>query len=257
MEYVVVTALSHDGLLRDHNEDSLVVGPWTTCATSTLTPQTMVFPVAAPLLVAVADGLGGHPAGDVASTLAVQELARVGPTLEDEPSVRAALDTCNRALYGAVARDASRASMGTTVAGVLLADDSAVVFNIGDSRVYAFGESGLSQVSVDDNPPLAPGQTHTSVLTRMLGGHGGYSAIEPHLTTRSKADGVRYLVCSDGLTDAVDDEAIERILREHRGGAAAYELWKAAMAAGGPDNITLAMAEIEDSEAIENSEAGD
>jgi serine/threonine protein phosphatase PrpC len=63
--YSVVTALSHAGLVRDHNEDSLVIGQWTLCAAETETPQTLVFPIASPLVVAVADGLGGHPGGDV------------------------------------------------------------------------------------------------------------------------------------------------------------------------------------------------
>jgi PPM family protein phosphatase len=68
MQYVAVSALSHDGLVRDHNEDSLAVGPWTLCAATTLTPQTIYLPIGAPVVVAVADGLGGHPAGEQASS---------------------------------------------------------------------------------------------------------------------------------------------------------------------------------------------
>lgn len=81
MPYVAVSALSHAGLIRGHNEDSLAIGPWTLCSTETESPQTLLFPLGTPLLVAVADGLGGHPGGEVASALVVRRLARVGPLL--------------------------------------------------------------------------------------------------------------------------------------------------------------------------------
>ncbi|NUR02462.1 MAG: serine/threonine-protein phosphatase, partial [Streptomyces sp.] len=79
MPYVAVSAVSHPGLVRERNEDSLVVGPWTLCATVTESPQTLVFPLGTPLVVAVADGLGGHPGGDVASALVARRIASIGP----------------------------------------------------------------------------------------------------------------------------------------------------------------------------------
>ena len=168
--YSVVTALSHAGLVRDHNEDSLVIGQWTLCAAETETPQTLAFPIASPLLVAVADGLGGHPGGDVASSLVVRELARAGPMIDSEQQLRDVLHACNRALYGIAADQPRLIAMGTTVAGVLLTSDQVLAFNIGDSRVYTHGPDGLRQVSVDDSPPLAPGQEHTVIVTQTLGG---------------------------------------------------------------------------------------
>jgi PPM family protein phosphatase len=244
VEYVAVTALTHEGLVREHNEDSMVVGPWTTCASVTQTPETLFFPLEDPLLVAVADGLGGHSAGEVASTVVVQELARSGRAVDDEASLREVLDVCNRAIYDAAAREPAWAGMGTTVAGLLVSDTSVRVFNVGDSRVYALDDDGLVQLSVDDNPPLAPGQTHTSVLTQTMGGHPGRRRVEAHVSNHARDARCRYLVCTDGLSDVVDPEAITDVLRAHRGGQAAYELWRAAIDGGGPDNITIVTVEF-------------
>ncbi|MGW1504397.1 PP2C family protein-serine/threonine phosphatase [Streptomyces mirabilis] len=247
MSYVVVSALSHPGLLRERNEDSLVVGPWTLCATVTENPQTLVFPLGTPLVVAVADGLGGHPGGDVASALAAHRIASIGPTLSSEDAVRDALNACNRALYQAAGGTVSElATMGTTVAGVVVQPGSLLTFNVGDSRVFAASHDGLRQVSVDDSPPLEPGERTTSLVTQCLGGTPSYRPIRPHVTAAALAPGDRYLICTDGLTDPVTPDEIDAVTREHDDGRAAFELWKAAIAAGGPDNITLAVVRIGD-----------
>ncbi len=73
-----------------------MAGPWTLCATVTESPQTLFFPLGTPLVVAVADGLGGHPGGEVASALVARQLAQVGPLLDSEGRVREALSACNR-----------------------------------------------------------------------------------------------------------------------------------------------------------------
>jgi serine/threonine protein phosphatase PrpC len=251
MPYVTVSALSHEGLVRGHNEDSLTVGPWTLCATVTGNPQTLLFPLGpAPCVVAVADGLGGHPGGEVASALVARRLAAAGPGLDGEQAVREALHTCNRAVYEAAEGDPELAAMGTTVAGVVLLAESVVTFNVGDSRVYAVAPDGLRRLSVDDSPPLAPGQRTTSVVTQTLGGSLGLRLVEPHVRTAPLAVGDRFLVCSDGLTDPVPDEELRALLgephdlSERADGRAAFELWKAAIEAGGPDNITLALVRI-------------
>ncbi|MEU1406796.1 protein phosphatase 2C domain-containing protein [Streptomyces sp. NPDC005728] len=247
MPYVAVTALSHPGLLRERNEDSLVVGPWTLCATVTESPQTLYFPVGTPLVVAVADGLGGHPGGDVASALVVRRIASNGLALSSEDAVRDTLNACNRAVYQAAGGDAGSelAAMGTTVAGVVVQPDAVLVFNVGDSRVFAAAPDGLRQLSVDDSPPLEPGQRTTSLVTQCLGGSPAYRPVRAHVTAVPLSPG-RYLVCTDGLTDPVPPEVLDEVLREHDDNRAAFELWKAAIAAGGPDNITLALVRVSD-----------
>src|SRR6478735_8566156 len=132
-QFLAVTAVSHDGLLRDHNEDSLLIGPWTTCAVSTQSPQTLVFPLGdEPVVVAVADGLGGHPAGELASTVVVESIARVAGLLRDEETIREAIRSCNQAVFDQASLDASRTAMGTTLAGVAVSATGVHVFNVGD-----------------------------------------------------------------------------------------------------------------------------
>ncbi|MEU0830984.1 PP2C family protein-serine/threonine phosphatase [Streptomyces sp. NPDC056231] len=244
MPYIAVTALSHTGLIRDHNEDSLVVGPWTLCGTVTENPQTLLFPLGTPLVVAVADGIGGQPAGEVASALVVRQLASFGPSLDSEEAVRDALNVCNDAVYAAADGNPELVTMGTTVAGAVVLAESLLAFNVGDSRVLDATRDGLRQVSVDDSPPLPPGRRTTSLVTQALGGARRFSAITPHVTTAPLSAGDRYLVCTDGLTDQVTEDALDSLLRVHNDGRAAFELWKAAIEAGGPDNITLAMVRI-------------
>ncbi|MBT2511624.1 serine/threonine-protein phosphatase [Streptomyces sp. ISL-98] len=247
MAYVTVTALSHPGLIRDHNEDSLVAGPWTLCGTVTENPQTLVFPLGTPLVVAVADGMGGQPAGEVASALVVRELALLGPSLDSEEAVRDALKLCNQAVYASADRDTALRTMGTTVAGVVVLADSLLVFNVGDSRVLNAIPDGLRRVSEDDSPPLPPGQRTTSIVTQALGGSHRFSAITPHIATSPLYPGDRYLVCTDGLTDPVPENAIDDLLSLHDEDArAAFELWKSAIEAGGPDNVTLALIGVGD-----------
>jgi PPM family protein phosphatase len=250
VRFVGVSALSHDGLVRDHNEDSLVVGPWTLCASVSIVPATMFFPIGSPLVVAVADGLGGHPAGEDASSLVVAHLARVGAAVTTEAELREVLEECNRAVYAEAELDAERIAMGTTVAGLVVGETDVLVFNVGDSRVYAVEDGGITQLSVDDNEPPARGQRRSPVVTQTLGGRFDLGTIQPHISSRPSAAPSRYLVCSDGLTDPVDEATITDIVHGHDGGEAAFKLWQAAIEAGAPDNITVALVEIGDDDQL-------
>jgi serine/threonine protein phosphatase PrpC len=239
--YVAVSALSHAGLVREHNEDSLVVGPWTLCATETQSPQTLLFPPGTPLVVAVADGLGGHPGGEVASTLVVRQLAAASSSVDGERTLREVLGSCNQTVYAAAERSPELTTMGTTVAGIVVTPDAVLAFNVGDSRVYVATAEGLRQISQDDSPPLGPGERSTVIVTQTLGGHDHFVPIHPHVVGQEPSPDDRYLVCSDGLSDLVADAAVADVLREHTDGQAVFELWKAAIDAGGVDNITLAL----------------
>jgi serine/threonine protein phosphatase PrpC len=237
--YLAVSALSHIGAVRDHHEDSLVAGPWTLCAAVTESPQTLVFPLGAPVVVAVADGLGGHAGGEVASALVASRLAQVGPSLDGEDRLREALIAGNREVYAVAARDPVLTGMGTTVAGVVITADLVMAFNVGDSRVYASGPDGVRQLSTDDR--LGDDVLPAGIVTQALGGSDELAPVDPHVVTSPFSEDTSYLICTDGLTDSLPAGILEDVLRQHEDGQAVFELWKAAIKAGGPDNITIAL----------------
>jgi PPM family protein phosphatase len=237
--YLAVSALSHIGAVRDHQEDSLVAGPWTLCATVTESPQTLVFPLGTPLVVAVADGLGGYAGGEVASALVARQLAQVGPLLDSEDRVREALTACDREVHATAAGDPALTAMGTTVAGVVVTADLVVAFNVGDSRVYAASPGGVRQLSSDDR--LSDADLPAGIVTQALGGSDEPGMVDPHLVTSPLSEDTSYLLCTDGLTDPVPADVLGEVLRRHEDGRAVFELWKAAVEDGGPDNITIAL----------------
>ena len=144
-----------------------------------------------------------------------------------------------------------------TIAGVVFTAGEAHVFNVGDSRVYSYGPEGMHQISVDDSPPLPPGATHTAIITQILGGYDDPQPLDVHVSTHPIDDATRYLVCTDGLSDVIDDAAIAAVLSENQGVAAVFELWRAAITGGGPDNITVALAEIASVEPLSETESAD
>ncbi len=239
MTYLAVSALSHIGAVRDHHEDSLVAGPWTLCAAVTESPQTLVFPLGTPVVVAVADGLGGHAGGEVASALVARRLAQVGPSLDGEDRLREALIACNREVHAVAASDPALTGMGTTVAGVAVTADLVLAFNVGDSRVYASGPDGVRQLGTDDR--LGDDVLPAGIVTQALGGSDELAPVDPHVATLPFSEDTSYLICTDGLTDPLAAGVLEELLPQHEDGRAVFELWKAAVEAGGPDNITIAL----------------
>jgi serine/threonine protein phosphatase PrpC len=147
-------------------------------------------------------------------------------------------------VHAAAAGNPRLMTMGTTVAGMVVTEEQVLTFNVGDSRVYRAVQDGIEQVSVDDRPSGGVLSRHTVLQT--LGGDHEFSAIEPHVTGSPLSTDDCYLVCSDGLSDVVPTDELARILHEHEDGRAAFELWKAAIEGGGPDNITLAVIRLAD-----------
>ena len=228
-------ARSHTGLLRTGNEDSVYAGP---------------------RLLAVADGMGGHAAGEVASAVAIAALA---PLDEDAPgadllgALQAAALRANEHLADMVDGDPALDGMGTTLTAILSAGNRLGLLHVGDSRCYLLRYGELSQITHDhtlvqtlvDEGRISEEEATThpqrSMITRALDGR---RTIELDLSVREVRAGDRYLLCSDGLTGPVGSlDTLKVALALADPQAAVDRLVQLALRGGGPDNVTVIVAE--------------
>jgi PPM family protein phosphatase len=229
-------ARSDVGLVRSNNEDSVYAGA---------------------RLLALADGMGGHAAGEVASQLVVAALAHLD---DDEPGgdLLAKLDTAirsgNSAIAAQVEMEPDLEGMGTTLTAILFAGNRLGLAHIGDSRGYLLRDGELTQITKDDTfvqtlvdeGRITREEAHShpqrSLIMRALTGH----EVEPTLTMREVHTGDRYLLCSDGLSDPVSDETILDALQIPDVTDSADRLIELALRGGGPDNVTVVVADVVD-----------
>lgn len=210
----------------------------------------------------VADGMGGHAGGDVASAVAVAELIGLDDEAHGEQApqrLAAAVARAQQALLDRVAVEPALAGMGTTVTAILRAGERLVLAHLGDSRAYLLHEGRLVQVTrdhtfvqrlVDEGRITAEEAEHhpqRNVILRVLG--DVQSSPEPDLSVRDAEVGDRWLLCSDGLPRVVSDETIERTLLELDDvGDCADRLVQLALRAGAPDNVTCIVADVLDAD---------
>jgi serine/threonine protein phosphatase PrpC len=231
------SARSDRGLVRQNNQDAVYAGP---------------------RLLALADGMGGHAAGEVASSLVISALA---PLDEDDPGddllaeLREATVEGNAAITRHVADAPDLEGMGTTLTAILFAGSRLGLVHIGDSRAYQLRDGVLSQITKDDTFVQSlidegriteeEAQTHPqrSLLLRAITGQD----IDPSLTMREARPGDRYLLCSDGLSGVVTDETLAETLATYRDPReCADRMIDLALRGGGPDNITCIVADVVD-----------
>lgn len=205
-------------------------------------------------LLAVADGLGGHPGGDLASAVAVESLHSSGAAADPE-SLRGAFVEAHRAVQRRAAEDPGLAEMSTTLCALALDPAGQVVLaNVGDSRIYRFSESRLEQITWDHNwaneyvrmgmsSAAARRMQGADSLSRVIGVFPEPCEVD---TWRFDAgDGDRYLLASDGLTRELPDADIAGLLAAGGPpGETATELVEAANDRGGHDNITVIVADV-------------
>ncbi|MFI7076492.1 PP2C family protein-serine/threonine phosphatase [Micromonospora sp. NPDC049903] len=236
MTLILRSAILNDiGLVRTNNEDSALAGE---------------------RLVAVADGMGGLPAGEVASEIVIRILDElIPPTVPDAATdaLRAVVSTANQRIHAAIAAEPARDGMGTTLTAALLAGDTLVLAQVGDSRCYLLREGKLRQLTRDDTfvqalvdqgtltPEQARHHPQRSLVTRAVQG----ADAPPTMGSVTVAAGDRLLLCSDGLSDYVTDDAISAALSLHTDRHQCGEqLVKLAHQAGAPDNVTVVISDI-------------
>jgi serine/threonine protein phosphatase PrpC len=234
---VRAVARSDVGLVRKSNEDSGYAGP---------------------RVLAVADGMGGHAAGEVASAIAIETLADLdGPARESEDGeaeLRDAIARSHDRIAAMIAANEARTGMGTTVTALLWNGVSFDLIQIGDSRAYRLRDGELHQVTHDqtyvqmlmDAGRLDPDEVAThparSLLLQALGGGDQPDPAVDHLDARP---GDRWLLCSDGLSGVVSDQTIASILQDTPSRAeAADALVSRAIGGGAPDNVTVVVADV-------------
>jgi PPM family protein phosphatase len=213
--------------------------------------------VCEPPIFAVADGMGGAQAGELASSLAAAALrddARGGPE-RGERRVNELIQEANRRVYQRQSRDAAASGMGTTMTVALVEDGTVAIGHVGDSRAYLIRGRSLEQLTEDHSlvaelvrsgklsPEEAEAHPQRSVITRALGTDPNVDVDTFSIETRP---GDLFLLCSDGLTSMVGDETILAEVERNRGdlGGAAKALVRAANRGGGEDNITVVFFEI-------------
>jgi serine/threonine protein phosphatase PrpC len=247
---VHVAAYTHPGRVRPHNEDCIAVGDWLQQGTLPQ-PRGFTHTLEQPLLCLVADGLGGHAAGEVASRYAAKRLsATIATQGSDEDVLTQVLHQIHDELHTQMASDPVKQGMGTTVAGLILTLDGALAFNVGDSRLYYRPVGGeLFQVSEDDTPEALYGgefqHFRSHVITQCLGGYDAEKEILPHLAQLPLQTGDYYVLCSDGVTDMVKSQALADSLTDDLE-QTAQALFQQAMDAGGEDNISLVLVRVEE-----------
>lgn len=237
-----VAARTHRGLIRPSNQDAV------------LTLHGEEAPNRALAVAAVADGMGGLPAGDVASSLAIEALRDrltsdigEGPLRELLPH---AMEDANRAVCEDAADNPEHNGMGTTLTVALVTEDRIFIAHIGDSSAYLLRDSRLEQLTVDhtwvqeglDAGTLTPAEAATHPYRNMLTrGIGLDPNVAIFLLEQRLVDGDVLLVCSDGLHGEVEEDRIEQVLTDGTASEITQTLEEAALASGGADNVTTAV----------------
>lgn len=247
MSLILNYAVASDrGLVRQNNEDSAYAGP---------------------RLLVLADGMGGHAAGELASQIMVKKMI----TLDRDPAdndllalLNAYADDANREIAATVRTQPETEGMGTTLTSVLFNGSEFGLIHVGDSRGYRLRDGALEQITVDDTfvqslvekGKLDPGDVSSHPQKALILKAYTGSPVEPALRMLDARPGDRLLLCSDGLSDPVTASTIEETLSSSTPEVVVQRLVELALRSGGPDNVTVVVADVlDDSELDEEQRA--
>ena len=196
----------------------------------------------------VADGMGGHPVGHIASQYATRRLAELLPEARTEQETAFAVRQANAGLFAEMCREPRWATMGTAVAGLTIRAGMVTAFNVGDVRAYRVAKDGLVQLGEDDSmdPDWEPGSLlpRSGMLTQCLGGAPVFSDIVPHVSQEPCRAGSTYLLCSDGVHEVLAADAMAALIGSDLA-RSAQELFDAAMEAASTDNASIVLIRVE------------
>lgn len=254
-----IAAFTHRGHVRPGNEDATAVDN-RILAGDMDAPVLMTAPSDSIVLM-IADGMGGHAHGAMASRAVLNYLVAAVDRLSEPASCAMFIEDANRHLYKLMHQHEEALGMGSTLVGAVLTAERLVTFNIGDSRCYLFSAGQLVQLSHDDVPEgesshFGPRQSHA--LTQALGGSSFPIAVEPHISVDPPlAPGETLLLYSDGLTDMVTSQVISDTLKTAKDPLqAAKRLAAKAFSNGARDNISLLVARCLDAPDLQRKERG-
>lgn len=229
-------ARSDVGLVRSGNEDSGYAGP---------------------KLLVVADGMGGHAAGELASAAAVARLAELEQSDPAPEGVLAgltdAIEQAGASIGQVVADNPDLAGMGTTVTALFWQGERVAVVHVGDSRAYLLRDGELGQIThdhtyvqtlVDAGRISAEEAAHHPRRSLLMRAIDGVQPVEADLSVREARPGDRYLLCSDGLTGVVSDEELAAVLSDGEPTGVVIALVELALSRGAPDNVTVVVADV-------------
>lgn len=248
MSRIMLTAASRVGCIRSNNEDMILA--YDKFVRSDLYRTEFMTENVDRFAIALADGMGGHNAGEVASS---DVLTNLHFFLNDLPRGLASGEFCemmtewlqsvNQIIDSKGHVNPNMSEMGTTLVGVLFYNNKYYWMNCGDSRLYRFRNGCLSQITTDHSMNNIKGEKkHSNILTNCIGAGCRHSYMDLFEFTDDFLSGDVYLVCSDGLNDMISDNNICSLLAE---GCSANDLCEAAITAGGYDNVSVCVFNVE------------
>ena len=240
-----IAAFTHGGRVRPANEDAISIGT-RVLKCDMNTPVVMMVPGDGCLLM-VADGMGGHAEGARASRAVLNYLVAAADRISNPESCAEAIESANQHLYKLMEQQETTLGMGTTLVGAFLTPTALRTFNVGDSRSSLFSAGRLIQLSHDDVADEGisrSGHRRSHAITQALGGSSFPVAVEPHVNVDAPLGAEEtLLLCSDGLTDMVDDNEIRHVLNAaNKPIRSVRVLVGKAFSAGARDNVSLIVA---------------